>query len=140
MALSEIKVLQFQEGIEVETPSENTPLSPGVSTFTLANNQSSAANVTGLSFDETTKRSGRIEYQIRTEDDTPLEKLELGEFFVYYNTDDGQWYGEYGQKNFSDSGVTLSITAGGQVQYTSPNLTGGNESLKLKYRVTTFQV
>lgn len=140
MPLAEIKTLNFAEGINVQNPGDSTPLSPGQVSFTLANNQSVAANVTGLLFDETEKRSGRIEYQIRLTDDTPYEVLELGEFFVYYNEDDGQWYGEYGQKNFGNSSAVLSITTVGQIQYTTPNLTGGNPSLTLKYRVTTFSV
>jgi len=89
-------------------------------TATIANNQSSAANVTGLSFSSSTevlvRAIGRLK---RTTSTTNLvEAIEL--YCIYDGTD---WQLEYTGR-YQDAECEFSITSGGQVQYTSSNLTG----------------
>lgn len=90
------------------------------STYTIANNQSSAANVTGLSFSSSTevlvRAIGRLK---RTTSTTNLvEAIEL--YAIYDGTN---WQLEYSGR-YQDAGCEFSITSGGQVQFTSSNITG----------------
>lgn len=96
--------------------------SPAKTTYTIANNQSSATNVTGLSFNSSNEvlvRSlGRLK---RTTDSKNLvEAIELYAIF-----DGTNWQLEY-QGRHTDAEVEFSITTAGQVQYTSSNVTGTN--------------
>lgn len=95
-------------------------------TFTIANNQSTASNVNGLFFSTGTVRSGFITYSIyRLAEDGSgnTEKSEAGIIRVMYNGDTGTW--DLGQEFNGDGGVTFTITPAGQLQYTSTNLTAG---------------
>jgi hypothetical protein len=107
--------------------------------FTVANNQSAAANVTGLVFDPTKYRSFTIDYQIyrNTTGSGATELAESGILKGVYKTVSATWemipVGQVG-----DAGVTLTIvSATGQIQYTSTNITGTAATSKMSFSATT---
>lgn len=109
-----------------------------LTSFTIANNQSSVANVTSLAFDTSVVRSAIIEYSIYRYSDAPIEHSETGFIFLSYKSIGASW--EIAQQYSGTSGVTFSITSAGQVQYTSTDLGGtvGSRVGKLKFRARTF--
>lgn len=110
-------------------------------TFTIANNQSSLANITGLLFNPATFRGIKIEYSIYRQTDTASSaRAQIGQLRFVYNTQAATWYmsDDYAGQ---DAGVTFSITPAGQIQYTSTNITGTNYVGTLKYSlIKTFGV
>lgn len=103
--------------------------------FNIVNNTSSAANVSGLSFDTSTVRSAIVQYSIyRTSSTT--EQSEVGHLYLTYKSTAASW--EIAQSYAGDSGVVFSITSGGQVKYTSTNFSGVSYSGKLKFNAKAF--
>lgn len=109
-------------------------------TFTIANNTSSAADIVGLVFNPSTVRSAVVDYSIyRSTSTTELAekgKLEL----VYKNggTIGSKW--TIGQVYFGDdAGVRFTMTDAGQIQYTSTNMTGTDYSGEIKFEATVTQ-
>lgn len=96
----------------------------------LANNQGTPADITGLLFDKVSIKAAQFDYEIYRRTDTQNE-MEAGTGFVSYRTDTSTWEISF-QSQFDDSGVTLSITSGGQVQYVSTNLTGTSYAGKMR--------
>lgn len=87
--------------------------------FSIANNQAAAASITGFAFSNTAVRSFRALVSI--EIDATLDLWEAVELVGINKA--GSF--EMAQSGVGDeSGVVLSITAGGQVQYTSANYAG----------------
>ena len=113
----------------------------GENIFTIANNQSSAANVTGLLLDGTVQRSAFIFYSIyrNTTGGGATELSECGVLLATFKTVASSWefvpLGSVG-----DAGVTLTITSGGQVQYTSSNITGTAATSKMSFFVMDLGV
>lgn len=110
--------------------------------FTIANNQASAANITGLSFNPAVYRSAKIEYSIYRQTDTALTGVaQVGQLRLVYNSQQTSWLlsDDYAGQS---SGVEFSITALGQVQYTSSDLGAGTNYVgSLKYSIIkTFGV
>lgn len=113
----------------------------GETSFTVVNNQSSAANVTGLSFSGASVRSFVVDYQIyrNTTGGGATELAESGTLVGVYSTVAASW--EMAQPSVvGDAGVELSITAAGQVQYTSSNITGTPASSTMKFKARTMSV
>lgn len=110
---------------------------------TIADNQSSAANITGLLFDETSVVKAKVIIGTLRQDGTN-ERVHISEFWVWYNATKGDW--RMGSQNETGescdassctsvaSGVTFSITAAGQVQYTSDSM-GGSYVGKMRWKV-----
>lgn len=94
--------------------------------FTVANNTSSATNVTGLSFSTTTVRSAIIQYNVYRNS----SNFEAGEMHVIYDGSD--W--DISIYKTGDAGVNFSITSAGQVQYVSSNAAAGT----MKFSAKTF--
>lgn len=89
--------------------------------FNIANNQSSAADVTGLVFNTGSARSAVIEYSVyRISDSNPSGNTETGEIRVVYDNSAG-WLISVGNI-VGNSGIVFSITTGGQIQYTSTDI------------------
>lgn len=113
-------------------------------TFTLANNQSSPADLLLLSFAGSVFRSFEIKYNIyfNSTGSGATEVSEVGSFIGVYNTVAGTWVLTYGPigGNPVPTGVLFSITNAGQVQYTSPNFTGTLAEFKLSLSITTTAV
>lgn len=95
--------------------------------FNVANNIASPADVVGLIFNPTTVRSAEVSYSIYRRTDTN-ELAETGRMLVVYknggNTGE-KW--SVGQTILGDdSGVVFTMTDAGQIQYTSNDVTGSN--------------
>lgn len=109
--------------------------------FTIANNQSAAANVTNLLFDGVSVRGFAIEYTIYRQTDTASSAVaQIGQLRGVYNTQSATWLmsDDYSGQN---AGVTFSIQSTGQIRYTSSNIAGANYVGTLKYSIRkTFGV
>lgn len=105
----------------------------GLTTASLANNQVAAADVTSLSFNSSTIRSATIEYSIYRLTGS-FELSEAGILIITYTSTAATWEITRVSTAGSDSGVTLSITTLGQVQYISTNVAGTGYSGQMKYR------
>lgn len=109
--------------------------------FTIANNQSSVANVTGLLFDGVATRSFILDYSIYRQTSTASSAVaQVGQLRGVFNTQSGTWLmtDDFSGQN---AGVNFSITIGGQIQYTSTNIAGASYVGSLKYAVRkTFGV
>jgi hypothetical protein len=113
----------------------------GETSFTIANAQGSAADVTGLSFSGATIRSFVADYQIyrNTTSTGATELSESGILIGTYSTVSATWEMQQAPV-VGDAGVTLSITALGQVQYVSSNITGTPASSVMKFKARTMGV
>jgi hypothetical protein len=88
--------------------------------FDLANNQALAASITPLKFDYRDVSQVTVEYFIQRVA-SGSESNEDGAFRLRYNKRANTWTLSNGP---SSSGITLTVTASGQVQYTSTNIVG----------------
>lgn len=108
----------------------------GETSFTIANNQGAAANVTGLVFASASYKAAHIFVKIQRKTDSS-ETVSVGVLKVMYRTATTTW--EILDELGGDfTGVTFSITAGGQVQYTSTNQAGTNYTGTMKFKALTF--
>jgi hypothetical protein len=96
--------------------------------FTIANNQSSATNVTGLVFANATVESAMVQYSIVISATTAL--YESGTINLIQK---GGTWSIAQESNFDNTNVIFSITNSGQVQYTSPSYTGYTNG-KMQFR------
>jgi hypothetical protein len=106
--------------------------------YTIANNQSSPANVIGLVMDNTTYRSRKIIWQVyrKSTSTGATIRVQWGEAVVWW--DDTQWNLTQLGMTSVDAGVVLDVnTSTGQVTYTSDNQAGTYSSLTsvLKYYI-----
>ena len=120
-------ILAFGAGVVPETQ------------FTIADNQSSYADVTGLLFDHNTVRSVKVEYSIYRTNGTSIERREMGTLTCTYKPVAGAWtYArvtdtEDDALNIADG---LICNAAGQVQYKSDSV-GATYVGKMRYKVMT---
>lgn len=105
--------------------------------FKLTNNQVAAANIEGLSFDYRKFSQVSVDYLIQrvTTGGGAQEKIESGTFYLVYKPTSNAWVLSGGP---TTSGITLTITAAGQVQYTSTNLTGTASISKITFKARTL--
>ncbi len=105
----------------------------------IANNQSSAANVSSLTFDSSTVRSAVVEYYVyKTYNSGTSEVVENGTMYLNFKDIANAWDMVIVGNNITGSGTTFNITAGGQVTYTSSNLlpaTSYSGSMKFRARI-----
>src|SRR6202008_363636 len=99
-----------------------------LTSFTAADNQSSAADVTGFAFANASIRAFRA-----------LVSITRGSTYANYQLDGIQkassW--ELSQSLVGDStGITFTITTAGQIQYTSTS-TGNTATVKFRAQITT---
>lgn len=92
--------------------------------FTMNNNQASPANISDFVVDESVARAYMVECYISRYRDDNSELVEQRSFKLLYRASTATW--ELGGITHigDDSGVTLSITAAGQMQYTTTNMAG----------------
>lgn len=102
--------------------------------FTAANNQVAAANVTGLAFANATVRSFEALVSV-----TIIATGSLYESFKLYGVQRGADWALASSAVGDVSGITFSITTAGQVQYTSTNVAGFTSST-MKFRAITTGV
>lgn len=116
---------------EAVTAVLNTLIGPGdilMTTATINDNVSVAANINGLNFDPTLVRSTNITYTIhRVSTDTPSGNTEDGTLFLNYDNNAApgfKW--TLSQRTNGNSGVIFSILDNGQVQYISTEIDTGS--------------
>jgi hypothetical protein len=111
------------------------------SVFTIANNQSSAANVTSLLIDGVSTRSFILDYSIYRQTATALSGVaQVGQLRGVYNTQSSTWFMS-DDSSGQNSGVTFSILSSGQIRYISTNIAGASYVGSMKYAIRkTFGV
>lgn len=100
--------------------------------FSPADNQVLPANVVGFSFDSSQVQGFIAEYSIYRTDGS-IGFSETGNIYGTYNAKDGAWTIAQTGVNIENCSVLLTITSGGQLQYTSSSL-GGTHSCKMVFR------
>lgn len=106
--------------------------------FNIANNQTTAADVTGLVFNAGSVRSAVVEYAVyRISDVNPSGNAETGEMHVLYDNNVGWSLGIGGV--VGNSGLVFSITPAGQIQYTSTDIDPTNYVGLIKFKARALQ-
>lgn len=106
-----------------------------LTSFTIANNQTSFTNILGLGFDTSTVRAANITYSVyRTTNSN--NAAETGTIQVVYNSAAASW--EINREFAGDAGITFQITAGGLLQYKSSNISGSSYSGVIKFLAKTL--
>lgn len=105
-------------------------------TFLLANNQSSAANVTGLAFDLSQIRAAIVQYSVYRSTDSN-EESETGTMYVTYSSLNSAWSLVIAG-DVLNSTMVFTITSLGQIQYTSGNLAGANYTGRIIFAASAF--
>lgn len=114
----------------------------GTGTFTVVNNQTSAADVTDFLIDPATYRGFVAEYSIyrNTTSTGATELSETGFLLGAFKTVAGAWFLTAGAATEESTGVTFSITAAGQIQYVSTNITGTPAASVLVFKWRGFAI
>jgi hypothetical protein len=116
------------------TISSGSPSDIQETSFALANNQASAANVTGLAFANASVRSFQAFVSVQVD-----ATSDLFEVFELNGVQRGADWSMSVEANGDDSQVNFTITNAGQVQYTSGNYTGFTAGA-IKFRAITTAV
>lgn len=109
--------------------------------FDIVNNQSTPVDIANLKFNSAGVGQAIVEFLVQrvTTGTGATELLESGHFVAVYKPTSDVWVLHLADINAPDnSGVDFTITAAGQVQYTSTNITGTAQISKLFYRVRTM--
>lgn len=94
-------------------------------------NAAGPLDVTGLVFNSANITAARVLYHLERRTDSQ-DLMERGEMFIGFNNETNQW--EIQTQSFGDDAeVVFSITAAGQVQYTSVNIVGTTYSGTLRW-------
>lgn len=128
-ALKKMTRSNFLSGVPVSSAGDINETS-----FSAANNQAVAADVTGLVFANATVRSFKALVSV-TIDAT----ADLFEVFELVGIQKGAAWDMAQTSTGDNSGLVFSITSAGQVQYTSTNVTGF-VSNTVKFRATTLSI
>jgi hypothetical protein len=102
--------------------------------FATANNQSSAANVTGFAFANASVRSFKAQVSVAID-----ATADLFEVFELLGVQRGSDWALAVASTGDDSGIVFSITNAGQVQYTSTNVSGFSSGV-MKFRAQVTNV
>lgn len=105
--------------------------------FTIADNQSSYQDITGLLLDQSVSRSVRIDYTIYRTNGSSTERRETGYLICHYKAVAGTW--TYERFSYGDDALNIAdglfLTTAGQVQYKSDSI-GATYVGKMRYRST----
>ena len=106
-------------------------------TFELVNNQAAPADVEAMTFSARGVSQAAIDYLIQrvTTGGGAQELIETGTFYVAYKPTSANWVLSGGP---TTAGITLTVTAAGQVQYASTNITGTASISKIAWRARTL--
>ncbi len=111
-------------------------------TFTIANNQAVAADVTGLTFNTGAVRSAEISYSIiRSSSSTLTGKTEAGTMTLIYDSAaaaGSMWQLAQGPISGPGAGVTFTVEDDGQVQYTSSDIGATSYAGQMRFRAKTI--
>jgi len=100
------------------------------STVDIVNNQAVATAVTGLIFDKTDIKAAHIAFNLERKTDS-INEQETGWLYAFHDSADDSWRVSL-QTQGDEGGVVFSITATGQIEYVSDELTGTNYEGKLR--------
>ena len=106
-----------------------------LTSFNVSNNVASPTNITGAAFDTSQVRSFIMQYDLYRSTNSN-ELSEVGHLYGTYKSSAGTW--ELNQSYAGSSGITFSMTNGGQLQYTSSNMAGTGYVGKMKFKATSF--
>lgn len=109
--------------------------------FQLTNNNATPADIVGLSFGKAGVSQAIFDYVIQrvTTGGSATELIEAGIKYAVYNPTSNDWsIGPLGTPGPDAGGITFSITAAGQVQYTSSNITGTHSISRIVWRARTL--
>ncbi|NJM09339.1 MAG: hypothetical protein HC883_00105 [Bdellovibrionaceae bacterium] len=109
--------------------------------FPLANNQAAAADVVGLKVNSRGVSQAIVEFLVQrvTTSTGAVELIEAGYFTLSYSPTSETWTLSQPNPNLpEDSGVTFTVTATGQVQYTSSNVAGTPSISRVVWRMRTL--
>lgn len=115
-------------------------LPPVQKTFDLANNQASAANITGLTFDPNIIRGVVLHYDIYRQTVTAFSECrEMGTLYLVYSFSEAVWRIERVAHNVqnNDTGIEFSMS-GNQLQYTSTNISGSSYTGLFSYKAEYY--
>lgn len=105
-----------------------------IKSATLSNNQSSVANIPGLSFNVAEVEAVEVDYVIkRTYDSGSSIVVESGKILGNYDGTDFV----ISQENTGNAGVDITVTSSGQFQYTSSDLTNHISSV-IRFKAKTI--
>lgn len=130
------RILDLTDGFDVSAPPSSSVVELVETSFSVANNVAAAADVTGLSFSSAISTGAKVIAEARRKTDSS-EVTSIVEIDVRYQESTSDWGIDWAERG-DDSGLDFSITAAGQVQYTSDDLTGANYSGTLKFKSITF--
>ncbi len=109
--------------------------------FALVNDQAAPADVIGLKVNARGVSQAFVEYLIQrvTTGGSAIELIETGLFTLSYRPTDESWDLEViHEEQPDDSGVDFTVTADGQVQYTSTDATGDPSISRMFWRLRTL--
>jgi hypothetical protein len=128
---------------EAVTEALNTLLAPGdilQTIFSIDNNISVATNINGLLFDPGTVRAANVDYAIyRTSTLNPSGNAETGTIHLIYDDSaavNQKW--KLTQSTDGSSGISLSITDSGQMQYISSDIDVAGYSGEIRFKARTL--
>lgn len=102
---------------------------------TIFNNQVTAVNINGFTFNTAQVLTINAEYIVKRTTVSPAVSLvESGS--IKGNFDGANW--SISREQVGDSGVEFTITSAGQIQYTSSNLTGTSYTGQISYKAKVF--
>jgi len=113
----------------------NPPGSIPLTSFNLANNVSSASNLTGATFDVSLIQSFELNYSIYRSTSI-TEGSQGGTLSGTYKRMANTW--DMANEFNGLAGIVFSITNGGQIQYTSSNLSGTFYAGVIKFSATAI--
>lgn len=109
--------------------------------FTIANNQASAANVTGLVFSSADTKSVKVTADIRRKTATASSEVVAHHIlFLQYRDQTSTWEVASSEAKGDDSGVTLTVTSVGQVQYVSTSIAGSSYTGTMRFKAETIEL
>lgn len=109
--------------------------------FDIANNVSGATDITGMKFSSNGVSQVHIDFLVQrvTTGGSAVELIESGFFIISYKPTSQTWAITLVEINHpSNSGVDFTVTADGQIQYTSTNEAGTASISKLYWRARTI--
>lgn len=106
-----------------------------VQSATIANNRTTPASIPGFSFDTSEVVAINAEYIVKRTTDSPATNLvESG--YITGNFDGNSW--SISQRSNGFSGVEFDITTGGQITYTSSDISGTNYVGQISFKARVF--
>jgi len=123
----------WAEGVTEALQTVQGPNDVLLSTALLTNNQTSPTDVSGLAFNTSQVLSVQVDYFIKREGSTIL--VESGTLEA--NFDGSDW--KLQADGVGDAGTDFTITAAGQVQYTTTDL-AGHTSSQVRFRAKTIDI